>query len=69
MRKKHPEADRPFKCPWVPFVPIMGVLTCLMLMFSLPVANWWRLITWLALGFAIYFAYGKKHSVMRHNRQ
>jgi len=35
-------------------------------MFSLPVANWWRLITWLALGFVIYFLYGKKHSVMRH---
>jgi APA family basic amino acid/polyamine antiporter len=45
----------------------MGVLSCLMLMFSLPVANWWRLIAWLALGFVIYFAYGKKHSVMRHN--
>jgi len=66
MRKKHPEAERPFRCPWVPFVPIMGVLTCLMLMFSLPVANWWRLLAWLTLGFAIYFLYGKQHSVMRH---
>ena len=65
MRKKHPEAERPFRCPWVPFVPVMGVLSCLMLMFSLPVANWWRLIAWLALGFIIYFLYGKKHSVMR----
>jgi len=65
MRRKHPEAERPFRCPWVPFVPIMGILTCLLLMFSLPVANWWRLIAWLALGFVIYFAYGRKHSVMR----
>jgi APA family basic amino acid/polyamine antiporter len=46
----------------------MGVLTCLMLMFSLPVANWWRLIAWLILGFIIYFAYGRKHSVMRNQR-
>jgi APA family basic amino acid/polyamine antiporter len=65
MRKKHPEAERPFRCPWVPFVPIMGILTCLLLMFSLPVANWWRLITWLALGFLIYFVYGRRHSVMK----
>ncbi|WP_257311338.1 amino acid permease [Geothrix fuzhouensis] len=65
MRKKYPDAERPFRCPWVPVVPVMGVLSCLMLMFSLPVANWWRLITWLAIGFIIYFLYGKKHSVMR----
>jgi APA family basic amino acid/polyamine antiporter len=65
MRKKHPEAERPFRCPWVPFVPVMGILTCLMLMFSLPVGNWWRLGGWLALGLAIYFFYGMKHSVMR----
>jgi APA family basic amino acid/polyamine antiporter len=65
MRKKHPEAERSFRCPWVPFVPVMGILSCLMLMFSLPSDNWWRLIAWLALGFLIYFVYGKKHSVMR----
>jgi APA family basic amino acid/polyamine antiporter len=62
MRKKYPNAERPFRCPWVPFVPIMGVLSCLLLMFSLPSANWWRLIAWLAIGFLIYFLYGKKHS-------
>ena len=65
MRKKYPDAHRPFRCPWVPFVPIMGVLTCLTLMFSLPTANWWRLFAWLALGLLIYFFYGRKHSVMR----
>jgi APA family basic amino acid/polyamine antiporter len=64
MRKKYPNAERPFRCPWVPFVPVMGVLCCLMLMFSLPSENWWRLFLWLALGFVIYFGYGRKHSVM-----
>ncbi len=64
MRKKHPEAARPFRCPMVPLVPVLGILSCLMLMFSLPVANWWRLGAWLALGFVIYFAYSRKHSVM-----
>ena len=64
MRKKHPEAERPFRCPWVPFVPVMGVLSCLMLMFSLPVANWVRLYSWLLMGFVVYFTYGRFHSVM-----
>ena len=67
MRKKYPNAERPFRCPWVPFVPIMGVLSCLMLMFSLPYENWWRLFVWLALGLVIYFTYGRKHSVMTLN--
>jgi APA family basic amino acid/polyamine antiporter len=49
----------------VPVVPVMGIVTCLLLMFSLPAANWYRLIAWLGLGFAIYFLYGRRHSVMR----
>jgi len=67
MRKKYPNAERPFRCPWVPFVPIMGVLSCLMLMFSLPTENWYRLFIWMALGLVIYFLYGRKHSVMATN--
>ncbi|MGZ5433318.1 MAG: amino acid permease [Thermoanaerobaculia bacterium] len=65
MRRKYPKAERPFRCPWVPFVPIMGILTCLMLMFSLPTENWWRLLAWLAIGFVIYFGYGRRNSVMK----
>ena len=64
MRKKHPEAERPFRCPMVPLVPILGIGCCLMLMFSLPAANWWRLGLWLLIGFVIYFGYSRKHSVM-----
>ena len=66
MRRKYPDAERPFRCPWVPFVPVMGILTCLMLMFSLPTANWWRLALWLLLGLLIYLFYGRRHSVMAH---
>ena len=64
MRKKHPEAERPFRCPLVPLVPILGIVCCVALMLSLPVANWWRLIVWLGLGLLIYLAYGRRHSVM-----
>ncbi len=64
MRKTHPEAERPFRVPLVPLFPILGIGTCLLLMFSLPWENWVRLIVWLAIGFVIYFGYGIRHSVM-----
>lgn len=68
MRKTHPDAARPFRCPMVPLIPILGVLSCLLLMFSLPADNWWRLGIWLGLGFLIYFGYGRRHSVMAQER-
>src|SRR6267154_2192702 len=64
MRRTNPNANRPFRAPFVPLVPILGILTCLLLMFSLPAENWYRLIIWLAVGLVIYFAYGRRHSVM-----
>jgi APA family basic amino acid/polyamine antiporter len=67
MRKTNPNANRPFRAPFVPLVPILGIATCLLLMFSLPYENWVRLIVWLLVGLIIYFAYGRRHSVMsRH---
>ena len=69
MRRTHPDAERPFRSPWVPFVPIAGIFCCLVLMFSLPAENWWRLIVWLGIGFCIYFAYSRRHSVMARMRR
>lgn len=62
MRYRHPNAERPFKAPFFPLVPILGIATSLLLMLSLPVENWYRLGGWLLIGFAIYFLYGKSHS-------
>src|SRR5262249_59370758 len=64
LRRIHPDAERPFRAPLVPAVPILGIAVCLLLMFSLPSENWLRLLVWLLIGFAIYFGYGRKHSVM-----
>ncbi|PYQ54674.1 MAG: amino acid permease [Acidobacteria bacterium] len=64
MRRLHPEAERPFRAPLSPFVPLAGILTCMMLMFSLPAENWYRLFIWLAIGLFIYFGYSRHHSVM-----
>ena len=65
MRRTNPDATRPFRAPLYPFVPILGILSCLMLMFSLPPANWYRLIAWMVLGLVIYFSYSYKHSELR----
>jgi len=62
LRKRMPDLVRPFRTPWVPLVPILGVICCVVLMVFLPVSTWIRLAIWLALGFAIYFGYGQKHS-------
>lgn len=65
MRRRMPDAPRAFKTPWVPFVPIMGILVCLAMMISLPGDTWLRLIIWMAIGLVIYFGYGKKRSKVR----
>jgi APA family basic amino acid/polyamine antiporter len=64
MRKTHPDAHRPFRAPLGPVVPLAGILSCLVLMFSLPPENWYRLGGWLAVGLVIYFLYGRKHSAL-----
>src|SRR5690606_28463365 len=66
LRKKMPELPRAFKTPLVPFVPVMGILVCLYLMYALPVESWGRLAIWLAIGVVIYFTYGKNNSKLRN---
>ena len=65
LRKQQPNIHRPFKTPWVPVVPILGILVCFAMMTFLPSDTWLRLIIWLAIGLVIYFTYGKKNSVIR----
>lgn len=66
MRKKMPDLKRSFRTPLVPFVPIMGIVVCVYLMYALPSESWWRLAIWLAIGLAIYFTYGKNNSKLRN---
>jgi APA family basic amino acid/polyamine antiporter len=65
LRYKRPELHRPFKTPLFPLVPILGMLSSLGLMYFLPGDTWIRLIVWMGIGIAIYFLYGKKHSVLQ----
>ena len=66
MRRIDPHSPRPFRCPWVPLIPMLGILFCLVLMFSLPVDNWLRLIIWLLIGLVVYFFYGRHNSTLAH---
>ena len=65
LRRTHPAQARPFRAPLVPLTPILGIATCLLLMFSLPTENWLRLVVWLVIGLTIYFGYGRRHSLLR----
>ena len=62
LRKRDPGRHRAFRTPWVPFVPIAGVLSCGYLMLGLPWITWIRFALWLAVGLVIYFAYGRHRS-------
>jgi APA family basic amino acid/polyamine antiporter len=67
LRKHRPEIPRPFRTPWVPLVPILGAGICLVQMASLPADTWLRLVIWMAIGLAIYFGYGQRHSKLRRD--
>src|SRR5665647_2623329 len=62
LRRKRPDLKRPFRCPGVPVVPILAILTSFYLMLNLPAATWVRFVVWMVIGLAIYFLYGAKHS-------
>jgi APA family basic amino acid/polyamine antiporter len=62
LRRAQPDLPRPFRTPFVPVVPILGILICGYMMYGLPVDTWLRLAIWMAIGLLIYFLYGRKHS-------
>jgi basic amino acid/polyamine antiporter, APA family len=62
LRYQDPHTPRAFRTPWVPWVPLLGILNCGYLMWGLGGETWLRLLIWMALGFVIYFLYGRKHS-------
>ena len=67
LRYKNPEIPRPFKTPWFPFVPIMGILTSVGVMSTLPGNTWVRLALWMIAGLVIYFFYGMRKSKLNNS--
>jgi len=66
LRHTQPQVERKFKTPLVPFTPLVTVGFCFYLMYSLPTVTWFRFVVWLAVGLAIYFAYGVHHSKLQN---
>jgi basic amino acid/polyamine antiporter, APA family len=62
LRHTNPAQQRPFRTPWVPFVPVMGIILNGYMMYKLGWINWARLVIWLIIGLVVYFAYSRKHS-------
>ena len=62
LRKTNPGQARPFRTPWVPVVPILGIGFNGYMMYKLGWINWARLIGWLIIGLVVYFSYGRHHS-------
>jgi APA family basic amino acid/polyamine antiporter len=62
LRRTQPDLHRPFRCPWVPAVPIISIIGCFYLMASLPGITWVRFAVWLVIGLGIYGFYGNRHS-------
>ncbi|HUZ04849.1 MAG TPA: amino acid permease [Acidobacteriaceae bacterium] len=67
LRRKHPEMPRPFKTPWVPLVPILGILSAFYLIWVLPALTKMIVAAWFVVGLGIYFTYSVRHSVVQKN--
>jgi APA family basic amino acid/polyamine antiporter len=62
LRRTQPERPRSFRTPWVPVVPILAIVSCVILMASLPLETWGRFLVWLVIGLFIYVTYSRHHS-------
>ncbi|MCC7157078.1 MAG: amino acid permease [Bryobacterales bacterium] len=65
LRKTHPHLPRPFRTPFVPVLPALGVLANFALMYSLSKLTWIAFVCWMGLGLVIYFSYSRTRSVLQ----
>jgi APA family basic amino acid/polyamine antiporter len=69
LRRTRPDMPRPFRVPFSPVFPMIGIVLCLYLVWQLPGTTWVRFLVWLAIGLAIYFLYSRKHSRLQTDRE
>lgn len=64
LRYTHPDLPRPFKTPFMPLIPVLGVISCAYLIINLPWFTMLRFIVWMVIGIALYWVYGRFNSVL-----
>jgi APA family basic amino acid/polyamine antiporter len=64
MRFTFPDMERPFKTPLMPYIPVLGILSCLYLVINLPLVTMIRFLIWMLIGIVIYFVFGRTNSVL-----
>ncbi|MDQ2993866.1 MAG: amino acid permease, partial [Pseudomonadota bacterium] len=62
LRYRQPNLHRPFKTPFMPVIPLLGIGFCLYLIINLNPVTWWRFLIWMLLGLMVYFNYSRHHS-------
>jgi APA family basic amino acid/polyamine antiporter len=62
LRRTRPDLERPFRCPFVPVIPALSIISCSILVLLLPQVTHLRYVIWLGLGLVVYFAYSRHHS-------
>jgi len=62
LRIRKPELPRAFRTPWVPVIPVIGILFSIWLLSELAMITWMVFLGWVSLGFLVYFGYGMRHS-------
>jgi APA family basic amino acid/polyamine antiporter len=65
LRRTQPERHRGFRVPLSPYLPLISIVSCLILMMALPLETWVRFFVWLIIGLLIYFKFGRRHSTLR----
>jgi APA family basic amino acid/polyamine antiporter len=69
MRKAQPDLPRAFRCPGVPYVPILAIISCGVLIYNLNTQTFIRFFIWLVIGLAVYFLYSRKNSLLNSDSQ
>lgn len=68
LRRRQPDRPRGFRVPLVPWLPLLSIVSCFVLMLSLPLETWVRFVVWLIIGSGVYFAFGRRHSELAGQR-